>query len=68
MEKKDKASIFAVISTSICTIIWNIILFIDLYYGYSNNVSFILHIVCVIVWDICALIWILRYVKLKKEN
>lgn len=52
MEKKDKVSIFAVVSTSICAIIWNILLFVDLYYGYSNNVSFVLHIVCAIVWDL----------------
>ena len=58
MERKDKASIFAVVSTSICAIIWNILLFVDLYYGYSNNVSFVLHIVCAIVWDICAIVWI----------
>lgn len=68
MEKKDKASIFAVVSTSICAIIWNILLFVDLYYGYSNNVSFVLHIVCAIVWDICAIVWITRYLKSKKST
>lgn len=68
MEKKDKVSIFAVVSTSICAIIWNILLFVDLYYGYSNNVSFVLHIVCAIVWDICAIVWITRYLKSKKST
>jgi len=68
MEKKDKVSIFAVVSTSICAIIWNILLFVDLYYGYSNNVSFVLHIVCAIVWDICAIVWIMRYLKSKKST
>ena len=68
MERKDKASIFAVGSTSICAIIWNILLFVDLYYGYSNNVSFVLHIVCAIVWDICAIVWITRYLKSKKST
>lgn len=68
MERKDKASIFAVVSTSICAIIWNILLFVDLYYGYSNNVSFVLHIVCAIVWDICAIVWITRYLKSKKST
>ena len=68
MEKKDKVSIFAVVSTSICAIIWNILLFVDLYYGYSNNVSFVLHIVCAIVWDICAIVWIMRYLKSKKNT
>jgi len=68
MERKDKASIFAVVSTSICAIIWNILLFVDLYYGYSNNVSFVLHIVCSIVWDICAIVWIMRYLKSKKST
>ena len=68
MERKDKASIFAVVSTSICAIIWNILLFVELYYGYSNNVSFVLHIVCAIVWDICAIVWITRYLKSKKST
>ena len=68
MERKDKASIFAVVSTSICAIILNILLFVDLYYGYSNNVSFVLHIVCAIVWDICAIVWITRYLKSKKST
>ena len=68
MERKDKASIFAVGSTSICAIIWNILLFVDLYYGYSNNVSFVLHIVCAIVCDICAIVWIMRYLKSKKSK
>ena len=68
MERKYKASIFAVVCTSICAIIWNILLFVDLYYGYSNNVSFVLHIVCAIVWDICAIVWITRYLKSKKST
>ena len=52
----------------IVKIIWNILLFVDLYYGYSNNVSFVLHIVCAIVWDICAIVWITRYLKSKKST
>lgn len=68
MEKKDTASIFAVVSTSICAIVWNILLFVDLYYGYSNNISFVLHIVCAIVWDICAIVWLMRYLKSKKHT
>lgn len=67
MEKKEKTTIFAVISTSICAIIWNILLFTDLYYGYSDKVSFILHIVCAVAWDISAIVWILRYIKSKKR-
>ena len=67
MERKDKASIFAVVSTSICAIIWNILLFVDLYYGYSNNVSFVLHIVCHCLGHLC---YCLDYeiFKIKKEQ
>ena len=68
MGKNDKVSIFAVISTSICAVIWNILVCIDLYYGYPNHVSFVLHIVCAAVWDISAIVWILRYVKSKKNH
>lgn len=68
MKKKDKVSMFAVIGTCICAIIWSILVFIDLYYGYPNKASYIFHIMCAVAWDISTFIWILRYIKSKKEN
>ena len=68
MNEKKKVTIFPVLSTSICAIVWNILLFVDLYYGYTNKVSFILHIICAIAWDICAVAWVVRYIKSRKNN
>ena len=68
MDDKKKVSIAVVILNCICAVLWNITLFVDLVYGYANSVSFVLHIFCAIVWDMCAVIWILRYLKSKKNN
>lgn len=68
MDDKKKISIAVVIINCICAVVWNINLFVDLAYGYTNSVSFALHIICAIVWDICAVVWILRYRKSKKDN
>ena len=57
-----------VIINCFCAVVWNINLIVDLAYGYTNTASFVLHIVCAIVWDICAVVWILRYLRDKKEN
>lgn len=68
MDEKRKTNLTVVIINCICAVVWNINLFVDLAYGYTNTVSFVLHIVCAIVWDICAVVWILRYLREKKEN
>lgn len=68
MDDKKKVSIAVVILNCICAVVSNINLFVDLAYGYTNSVSFVLHILCAIVWDICALVWVLRYRKSKKSN
>ena len=68
MDDKKKVSIAVVIINCICAVVWNINLFVALAYGYTNPVSFVLHIVCPIAWDICAVVWIIRYVKSKKNN
>ena len=68
MDDKEKVSITVVILNCICAVLWSINLLIDLAYGYTNSVSFVLHIFCAIVWDMCAVIWILRYLKSKKNN
>ena len=68
MDDKKKVSIAVVIINCICAVVWNINLFVDLVYGYTNSVSFVLHIICAIAWDICALVSILKYRKSKKDN
>ena len=68
MDSKKKLSLSAVIIHCICAVVWNIILILDLAFGYTYSVSFALHILCAITQDICALIWIVRYINSKKHN
>lgn len=68
MEEKKKVNLAVVVINCICAVVWNINLFVDLAYGYTNSVSYGLHILCAIVWDVCAIIWIFRYLKYKREN
>lgn len=63
MQEKKTVKIPPVIITSLCAVIWNIQLFIDLFSGDTNEVTFFLHIVCAIIWDICAVSWIVRYIR-----
>ncbi len=67
MDDKKNVNIAVVIITCICAVVWNINLFLDFAYGYTNSVSFVLHIICAIVWDICAIVWIVRYLNTKKK-
>ena len=64
MEKKNKVSIWVVIPNCICAVVWSINVFVDLAYGFPNG----MHICCAVVWDLCAVIWILRYLKSREEN
>ena len=68
MDSKKKGNLAVVIMNCICAVLWNINLFVDIAYGYTNSVSFVLHIICAIVWDICAIVWIVRYRKSKMDN
>ena len=68
MNEKKPVSKAVVIITCFCAVVWNINLFLDLVYGYTNTVSFVLHIVCAVVWDFCAVVWILRYRSAKKNS
>ena len=67
MDDKKNVNIAVVIITCICAVVWNINLFLDFAYGYTNAVSFVLYIICAIVWDICAIVWIVRYLNTKKK-
>lgn len=68
MEKKDKVSVFTLISTCGCAVIWSILVFVDLYYGPHDKGLFTLHIACAVIWDICAVLSILRYIKSRKKT
>ena len=52
----------------ICAVICNIILLEEFIYGDINSKSFIIHIICAIVWDFNAIVWTIRYIKSKKNN
>ena len=68
MDNKKKTHFTVMIINIICAVVWNINLFVDLMYGYTNFIAFVLHIICAVAWDICALVWIVKYVKTKKNN
>ena len=68
MDNKKKVNLAAMIINCICAVVWNVNLIVDFAYGYTNSVSFVLHIICAIAWDVCAVVWILRYLKSKKEE
>ena len=54
----------AMVLNCICALIWNINVFVDLAYGFPD----LLRIMCAIVWDLCAVMWIFRYIKSKKDS
>lgn len=64
MDKKNEVSIAAVILNCIYAAVWNILVFIDLAYGFPN----VFHIILAIAIDFIAGIWVLRYLKSKKNN
>lgn len=68
MDNKKKTNFAVMIITCICAVVWNINLLVDLTYGYTNSISFVLHIICAIAWDICAIVWVVRYINTKKNN
>ena len=65
MDKKKTVSTgVAMILYCICAIVWNINVMIDLAYGFPNA----LHIICAIAWDFSAVVWVVRYIRLKKHS
>lgn len=66
--KETKVKLSLVVINCFCAIVWNLNLFIDLFYGYTDRTSLILHILCAILWDISAVTWLIRYRKSKKED
>ena len=63
-KKKTVNTCVAMILNCITAILWNVNVFIDLAYGFPNTI----HIIFAIVWDFCAVAWIIRYVKSKKDS
>ncbi len=63
-----KTGLAAVIATFICAVIWNVNIVLHLVYGYTSTFGFVLLIVCAIVWDVCHIIWIFRYISSKKND
>ena len=54
---------FVVILFCICAAVWNAHVLVDLAYGFPNA----LHMILAIVWDVCAVVWFLRYLKSKRK-
>ena len=68
IDKKKSVSLALVIIWCINAVILNINLLLDLIRGYASTGTLILHIVCAIAWDICAIAWVLYYLKSKKTQ
>ena len=68
MDNNKKVGLTVVIMSCICAVLGNTNLFVDIAYGHTNSESFVLHTICAIVYNICAIVWILRYCKSKKDN
>ena len=66
MEKKNLAVVMIIMV--ICAVVWNLNLLVDLVYGYASKVSFVLHIVCAIAYDLCAVVWIAQYLKQRRNK
>jgi len=68
MDKKKRVSLALAVLMCFNAVVWNINLLLDLMQGYTNTGTLILHIFCAIAWDICAIPWVLRYLKSKKNQ
>ena len=62
--KKPVGTFAAMVLNCICAVVWNIHVYIDFAYGFPN----VLRIIVAIVWDWCAVIWVIRYLKSKKNS
>ena len=62
-KKKIGSTHVAMILNCTSAVIWNILVFVDLAYGFPNTP----HIICAIIWDFCAVVWVIRYLKWKKN-
>ena len=68
MNNKKKVSIAYVTIHWVIAVVWIITLFVDLTHEYVNSESFRVHIFCAITWNICAIVWTVRYLGYKRYN
>ena len=67
MEKKKVNSLGAAICYCLCAFVWDIVLVLDFVDGYSSIFSFITHIICTISFNLCAILWLIKYKKERCE-
>ena len=63
-KQKNITVLVSTILVCICALVWNIHVIVDFAYGYPN----VLRILCTIAWDICAVVWVFRYLKSRKDT
>lgn len=68
MDEKRKVTKTEAIMYCICAVAWNMNLLLDIAYGNTNSKSFVWHIVFAVVWNVLAVVWVLRYWKSKKDT
>lgn len=68
MDEKRKVSRTEAITYCICAVIWNINWILDLIYGNTDSQSFMWHIGFAVVWNVLAVVCVLRYRKSKKDS
>ena len=68
MNDKKKVSIAYVAIHWVVAVVWIVNLFVDLTRENVNSESFRVHIFCAIAWNICAIVWTVRYLEYKRYN
>ena len=63
-----KANKILMVIFIVCAVVWNMILLDEFLSGGINSKLFIIHIICAIIWDFNAVVWIINYLKSKKNN
>ena len=63
-KKKTVSTLVAMILVCISAIVWNINAIIAFAYGHPS----VLRILCAVTWDICAVVWVIRYFKSRKNT
>ena len=63
-KKKTVTTLVCMILVCISAIVWNINAILGFAYGFPS----ILRIICAITWDICAVVWVFRYIKSRKDT
>ena len=64
MNGNKKVTLPLVITTLLAAAIWNIHLVIDLAHGTADG----LLLLCAIMWDVCAVLWLIRWIKARTHD